>query len=135
VEQATKYHSTDLLFGGDVGHGVVDVSPDAGPPEKILEHLKTLAEMARIRRDGSLGKNVSDWLAERGISASAESELIENNKTERQKRTWDDGIGKRFFSSHLKPNESTGPDKCVRIYYEFDEPTGKVIVGWIGRHP
>lgn len=91
--------------------------------------------MTRIRRTGPLGKNVFEWLSDRGIAASNESDLVENNKVERQKRTWGDGIGRRFFTAHLKPNENTGPDKCVRVYYEFDESMGKIIVGWIGRHP
>lgn len=53
-----------------------------------------------------------------------------------QRRTWDDGSGqRRQFEKHLKPNESTSPGRCVRIYYDYDETLKKTIVAWIGRHP
>jgi hypothetical protein len=76
-----------------------------------------------------------EWFAGNGISASYESETVVNNKAERQRRTWNDGKGKRMFSAHLKPNDGTSPDRCIRIYFEYDEDEGKVIIGWVGRHP
>jgi hypothetical protein len=136
VSRAQSEFPDDLLIGEDVEDGVRELVPEAGPPDKIYDHLKTLAEMARVRRAGALGKNLFDWLADRGVSGSYESEMIANSKAETQKRTWrDGGGGRRTFNAHLKPNENTGPDKCVRIYFEFDDREKKVVVGWIGRHP
>jgi hypothetical protein len=135
VDRARDAFPQDLVFGVDVERGVAGVASDAGPPEKIFEHLKTLAEMARIRRKGPLGRNMLEWLYANGIAASNESSMVETNRAERQNRTWNDGQGARFFTSHLKPNEKTGPDRCVRIYFEYEESQGKVIVGWVGRHP
>jgi len=36
---------------------------------------------------------------------------------------------------HLKPNDALSPDRCVRIYFDWDDATRQVIVGWVGRHP
>ena len=29
----------------------------------------------------------------------------------------------------------THPDRCVRIYFDYDESTQRCVVGWVGRHP
>jgi hypothetical protein len=51
-------------------------------------------------------------------------------------RTWDDGTGRRRqFELHLKPAEGTSPDRCVRIYFEYDDASGRSIIAWVGRHP
>jgi hypothetical protein len=135
VNRARAEFADTLLFGEDVKQSVRDVAADAGPPDKVFDHLRTLAEMAKIRQSGSLGKNMVEWFANNGISASYESEAVENNKAERQRRTWNDGNGRRMFSAHLKPNDGTSPDRCIRIYFEFDEDIQKALVGWVGRHP
>ncbi len=136
VDAAMHRFSADLVFGGDVNRGIEGLAEDAGPPDKVFEHLKALAELARLRRKGPLGRSIIEWLANRAIAASSESTILEGTKSERQKRTWDDGNdNKRFFTLHLKPNENTGPDLCVRIYFDYDEERQKIIVGWVGRHP
>jgi hypothetical protein len=135
VERARDEFDSELLFGEDVDDGVRGLVTDAGPPDKVFDHLKTLAEMTRIRRLGSLGKNMLEWLADRGISASNESEMVTGSKAEMQRRTWRDGEARRAFTTHLKPNEKTGPDRCVRIYFDYDEESKKTVVGWVGRHP
>lgn len=136
VLRAMEAYPNDLVFGGDVSEGVKTVAANAGPPDKIFEYLKTLAEMAQQRRSDGLGKDMIAWLKEHGLKASAESQTVFNNATEMQKRTWDDGRGARQrFEKHLKPKDSTSPDQCVRIYFDYDEATEKVVVGWVGRHP
>lgn len=56
--------------------------------------------------------------------------------TFRAARPWDDGNGQRkVFDWHLKPSDATAPDRCVRIYFEYDENRRKTVVGWVGRHP
>lgn len=76
-----------------------------------------------------------DWLDARGVTASIESETIKGSASERRHRTWDAGTERRFFDLHLKPNEATHPDRCVRIYFDYDESMQCVVVGWVGRHP
>ena len=50
--------------------------------------------------------------------------------------TWYDGTGaERPFNSHLKPSEAIHPDRCVRVYFDYDEKRAKTIVAWVGKHP
>jgi hypothetical protein len=135
VARARQDYADALLFGDDVDTGVRGLAEDAGPPDKVLLYLSTLADLARTRRSGSLGTSVIAWLNQRNISASAESETVTNSATERQRRTWHDGTTRRPFVLHLKPAEATTPDRCVRIYYDWDEQRQQYIVGWVGRHP
>ena len=136
VRRATKEFPHDLVFGRDVFEGIKTVGANAGPPDKIFDYLKTLAEMAQRRRSNGLGKDLIIWLRERGLKVSAESQTVLGNASEMQRRTWDDGSGaRRRFEKHLKPKDGTSPDQCVRIYFDYDEAIGKAVVGWVGRHP
>jgi hypothetical protein len=136
VHQASHSFADELVFGGEVASGVAGLAPDSGPPDKVLDYLKVLAELARARRQGPLGVQTVKWLQAKGISCSGESETVKNSKEERSRRTWNDGLGgARFYEMHLKPSEATSPDRCIRIYCEWDADHRKVTVGWIGRKP
>jgi hypothetical protein len=130
-----KFDST-LIFGGAVDEGILTVAPDAGPPEKILSYLGALSDLTAEKRKGPLGTTAIKWLESRGIIASGESETVLNSPAEQKVRSWDDGAGaRRAFNFHLKPSEATSPDRCVRVYFEYDEKRSKIIVGWVGKHP
>jgi hypothetical protein len=135
VGQAREQFAEFLVFGDEVDDGVFGLAPDAGPPEKILTYLSRLSDLAAEMKNGSIGTSAIDWLRQRGVDASQESETIKNTATEMTKRTWHDGAEKRAFHYHLKPSEATSPDKCVRIYYEYEPELQKIIIGWVGRHP
>jgi hypothetical protein len=45
---------------------------------------------------------------------------------------WPSSLG---LVNPLKPSDGTAPDKCVRIYFDWDEGRSKFVIGWIGRHP
>ena len=125
-----------LIFGKSVSDGIKTVDIDAGPPDKILRYLSGLAELTRIMQKGALGNTMIKWLGDRGIDASGESMTKSKSPKDQKNRTWDDGCGhSRFFNFHLKVTEATAPNRCVRIYYEYDEDRQKTLVGWVGRHP
>ena len=125
-----------LIFGASVNEGIGTVAPDAGPPDKVLSYLRALSDLTEARRKGALGTTAVKWLGSRGVIASGESETILNSTKEQQARTWEDGAGtKRPFNTHLKPSEATSPDRCVRVYFDYDEERNKIIVGWVGKHP
>ncbi len=134
VERAKIGFSHFLTFGDDVSSGIHSLAVDAGPPDKIFGYLQALVELVQARRDGELGCAMVPWLIRRGISASGESETIRNNKNEMNKREWHDGRQQKQFDLHLKPSEATSPDKCVRIYFDWDDASAKILVGWVGRH-
>jgi hypothetical protein len=126
----------ELVFGVDVNDGIKSLAVEAGPPDKILAYLGVLAEMTVALRKGPLGTSTLLWLSDRGVSVSGESLTIRNSPAEMKARTWDDGTGqRRQFEMHLKPAEGTSPDRCVRIYFDYDDVSRKTIVGWVGRHP
>ncbi|HEY6168512.1 MAG TPA: hypothetical protein VI454_10770 [Verrucomicrobiae bacterium] len=135
VERAKRDYAQQLTFGDDVADGVQSLARNAGPPDKILEYLRVLAIMVDQRRGEGLGENPIQWLQKNGVSASTESEMIQNNRDEMKKRTWHDGRNQRKFLTHLKPSEAAHPDRCVRIYFDWDDASAKIVVGWVGRHP
>jgi hypothetical protein len=124
-----------LVFGDDCERGISDLNENAGPPAKILAWLQKLAEASRHKKNGTLGKSVIQWLRDQGLKVSGEGEKDANNPLERKKRTWHDGISDRYFDAHLKPAEGTSPDRCVRIYFDWNAEKQRYSVGWIGRHP
>lgn len=127
---------TTLIFGAAVNEGIETVAPDAGPPDKLLSYLSALSDLTEARRKGPLGTTAIKWLTARGFIASGESETVLNSPNEQKARTWDDGAGaKRPFNSHLKPSEATSPDRCVRVYFDYDEKLAKTVVAWVGKHP
>ncbi len=135
VARAAREADGVLLFGDDVRAGVAGLFPQAGPPEKVLQYLRALARMSEERRAGPLGTSMVAWFGRENINASQESETTVNSAAARARRTFHDGRGTRFFEWHLKPNEATSPDRCVRIYFDWSEDTRQVVVGWVGRHP
>jgi len=126
---------TRVHFGGDVDWGVTTLSADAGPPDRILDYLEALQDMADEHAKGPLGVTQVQWLRNRGVHGSGESETILNSDKEMKKRTWAGPNGPQRFEKHLKPSDNISPDKCVRIYYEFEPKHNRVVVGWVGRHP
>jgi hypothetical protein len=124
-----------VVFGRDVDRGVEGLSPDAGPPQKVLDYLQTLGDLVDERRKGPLGNSLMGWLQELGVTCSGESMTDRNNAETMKRRRWHDGTSTRQFELHLKPNDALSPDRCVRVYFDWDDATRQVVVGWIGRHP
>ena len=135
VEKAKKKYGSLLVFGDDVEAGVIFLADDAGPPDKILDYLRGLAELATALRKGALGASKVKWLEDRGFHVSGESDTIRNSKAEMKLRTWHDGQVRREFEFHMKPSDATSPDRCVRIYFDWDQDLRKVVIGWVGRKP
>lgn len=134
VQAAKSRFPDDLLFGSDVQEGVEGLAADAGPPDKVLLYLFALAELSAARRENELGIPMIKWLNDRNISCSGESQTTSKSKTERNRRTWDAGGFNHTFDMHLKPSEAVSPDRCVRIYFDYDQSKGLIVVGWVGRH-
>ncbi|MCK9521432.1 MAG: hypothetical protein M0R76_00100 [Proteobacteria bacterium] len=135
VEKAKQKHSSVLVFGNDVNGGVNTLADDAGPPDKILDYLRGLAELAIALRKSPLGASKVKWLEDRGFHVSGESDTIRSSKAEMKLRTWHDGQVRREFEFHMKPSDATSPDRCVRIYFDWDQDLRKVVIGWVGRKP
>lgn len=135
VQIAGRETNDVLYFGGDVSRGIEGLSPQAGPPEKVLHYLRTLARWGRAKKAGPIGTSMLEWFKRENISASQEYAIIRNSSEARAKRTFNDGQVDRFFEWHLKPADAVSPNKCVRIYFDWSDERNGVIVAWIGRHP
>jgi hypothetical protein len=135
VQTAAMESADTMFFGSDVRRGIQGLSPQAGPPEKVLHYLRTLAKMGRAKQAGSLGTSNFEWLKRENIKVSQESETIINSAEARVKRTFNAGQRDKVFEWHLKPSDAVSPDKCARIYFEWSDDLGKVVIGWVGRHP
>jgi hypothetical protein len=135
IDRARTFFAGLLVFGDDVADGVATLAPQAGPPEKIFDYLQALSELVQARRAGPLGRGMLQWLADRNIDGSPESETVIGNRADMARRVWHDGTSRRQFELHLKPKESTHPDQCVRIYFDRDEARQQIVIGWVGRHP
>jgi hypothetical protein len=133
--------SKNLLFGNDVARGVKERNKKAGPPDKVYYYLKTLNEIAKIKRN--IHPDFSLVLLARmyGCLCSGESKGMHESKKRMKQRIWHDGTGYSHFIDHLKPSEGerlygdTWDNFCIRIYFKWDEKNQKTIVGWIGDHP
>lgn len=135
VERAQDRYAEHLIFGDDVWKGIDTLAMDAGPPEKVLLYFDGLAKLVTERRKGPLGKTAIQWLKNQGLNCSCESERVRNGKATAQARTWHDGNKRRVFEDHLKPNDATSAERCVRIYFDNDENSDLIVIGWVGRHP
>ena len=97
-----KDECKNLVFGKDVESGISSLAIDAGPPMKILRYLRVLEALTVQLREGSLGIPVHQWLNDRGLVSSGESETVRDSATQMAKRTWDDGSGNvEEFHYHL----------------------------------
>jgi hypothetical protein len=135
VQAAREEFADTLIFGANVDDGVRTLAQDAGPPEKVLSYLSRLAEMVRVRRTTGLGTQMLQWFQARNVTGSGESQTARNSEIERRRRTWDAVGEQRVFETHLKPSDGVHPDRCVRIYFDYDEARKMAVVGWVGRHP
>ncbi len=119
-----------IVIGAETDGAIADLNPAAGPPDKLLRYLRTLAELADALASGEpLGRSVPIWLREHGVDCSGDSETA---KTRRQPRLVDDVPVDCEF--HAKPADGVSPDLCVRIYFGIAESPPKVRIAYIGRH-
>jgi hypothetical protein len=85
-------------------------------------------------RSNSNPGDVQSWLRSHGVNVSSEDSQAENGKGFRDARTWDDGVSSSYFTLHTRPNNNTGFNRCLRIYFKINED-GIVSIGWIGPKP
>ncbi len=127
-----------LVFGPDVEKGVKSLNFSAGPPDLIFRYLRVLNDAAVYlsRGDTQDGYQYQQIFLDNNVKMSGESGNL--SKKSRPARTWKDERGQpRLFTNHLKPNDHTPPDRCVRIYFDPINIDGgkKIFVAWVGRHP
>ena len=137
IKIAKSTLSGSLIIASESEKEWLELNPSAGPPEKILRYLQTLARMSDILSEegASLGMSIPIWLRKQNVECSVDSKTGKEAKAEKifRKRQIEGQIFDCEF--HAKPSDGTSPDMCVRIYFCITESKPKVRVGYIGRHP
>jgi polyhydroxyalkanoate synthesis regulator phasin len=136
VASAQRRHVGLLAFPDDLDNQLRTLNESAGPPEKILRYLDTLAALSNTleQNDGSLSRSILEALREQNIECSGESETTKGNRAARQARTWAIGGVSTYCEMHLKPSDGAHPDRCARIYFSTAPKAPRVGIGYIGRH-
>ncbi len=102
-------------------------------PTKLYKAIGAVAEASRRFGDGSLGTNLSQWFRDRGYGYSAREPAARSARTRARYRVrYQDRD--EYMEPHLKVDEATHPDQCLRIYWHTDEDDRIFVVGHIGRH-
>lgn len=126
--------SSRLVFGRGIEDQISGLKDFAGPPEKLLRYLKTLADLSSELSCGqSLNATIPVWLGGRGVVCSRESETRAKNKAGRRRRTFTIDGRDVYCEFHAKPNDGTAPDQCIRIFFA-PLTGGRVGIGYVGRH-
>ena len=132
VELARPTPAEAVVYAPSVWKGVGGLSPDAGPPCKLLANLRSLPALAADLRAGRVRGPLVGWFRKRKLSA-AEYNWNKPRRVDRERCVWHDGLDWRPFGLHLRVNEHTTPALCVRVHFRWCK-VRKVVVAWIGRH-
>lgn len=126
--------SDSLVFNRKVDDQIASLKGDAGPPEKLLRYLSTLADLSSELSSGtSLQASIPTWLRARGVESSRESDTHVKSKAARRRRTFTIGGRGVYCEFHAKPNDGAHPDQCIRIFFA-PMADGRIGIGYIGRH-
>ncbi|MEU3715157.1 hypothetical protein [Streptomyces californicus] len=102
-------------------------------PEKLHRALLDIAEAGRRWGDATLGKPFGEFFTDLGYGYSAKNPATRDRRHKRhyEVKYKDNPV---VMEPHLKVDESTGPDQCLRIYWYLDESDKVIVVGHVGRH-
>ncbi len=102
-------------------------------PEKLHKALLDVADAGRKWSDGTLGKPFGEFFADLGYGYSAKNPAARDRRHKRhyEVKYKDNPV---VMEPHLKVDESTGPDQCLRIYWYLDESDKVIVIGHVGRH-
>ena len=93
-------------------------------PEAVYMAFQTLNDCAKVLVKGSLGKSVTQWLAERGVEY-AHGEHEKTDQKYRRERTFRDV----YMPAHVKIGGNE-----LRIHLIWEESEDKWLIGHVGKH-
>ena len=134
VATARRKWGDKVVIGHETNVDIADINASAGPPDKILRYLQTLAELSDALAAGPLGHSVPIWLRERSVDCSVDSDTAKGSKEGKRFRTRMINGESVECEFHAKPSEGVSPDMCVRIYFATSAAAPFVRIGYIGRH-
>ncbi|HEY3546287.1 MAG TPA: hypothetical protein VGK17_09360 [Propionicimonas sp.] len=102
-------------------------------PRRFVEALTAVSDASEAWNDGTLGQGFGRFFADRGYEFSKNNPAATARKTRSAYRRRYDG-NVVVMEPHLKVDQATSPDQCLRIYWYVDEDSRKLVIGHIGRH-
>jgi hypothetical protein len=102
-------------------------------PGKLYRALLDVADAGRRWSANSLGKPFGEYFRELGYGYSAVNPAAHSRQTRRHYEVKYKN-GTVLLEAHLKVDEGTSPDQCLRIYWYVDENELALVVGHVGRH-
>jgi hypothetical protein len=104
--------------------------------DRPLAALQLLSRLATDYRDALLsGDGDRAGIAIFGDKfAATESETVRRNENALRLRTFENGGRRWEMLRHLKIGTKPSDAKTLRIHFDWDAPSGRVVVGHCGRH-
>ncbi|MFD8177978.1 hypothetical protein [Streptomyces sp. NPDC059709] len=102
-------------------------------PSKLYRALLDVATAGRGWADDTLGKPFGEFFKERGYRYSARHPAAHNRRHRNHYEVRYNGQTV-LMEAHLKVDEATSPDQCLRIYWYVDKTDKVLVVGHVGRH-
>jgi hypothetical protein len=102
-------------------------------PEKALRALRAVAEASEARSGGSLGQSLSEFFRSRGFEYEGSNSVAKDRRYRSSYTITYDG-SRQVMEPHLKVDEHTSPDQCLRIHWWDDPDSHVLVVGHVGRH-
>lgn len=102
-------------------------------PRRLYEALTTMSDAAEAWQNGSLGAGFGSYFSERGYEYSQNNPSANARRTRAHyQRRYEGAVV--TMEAHLKVDQSTSPDQCLRVYWYRDDANARLVVGHVGRH-
>jgi hypothetical protein len=102
-------------------------------PSKLYRALLDVATAGRGWADDTLGKPFGEFFLERGYRYSARHPAAHDRRHRSHYEVRYNGRTV-LMEAHLKVDEATTADQCLRIYWYVDKTDKVLVVGHVGRH-
>lgn len=102
-------------------------------PKRLYEALSAVSEAASRWREGDLTTGFGQFFASRGYEYSQRNPAANARRTKSSYRRRYDGETV-VMEPHLKVDQATSPDQCLRIYWYVDDKVKRLVIGHVGRH-
>lgn len=102
-------------------------------PRRFYEALTAVADAAIAWNDGTLGQGFGSYFASRGYEFTQKNPSARARNTKSAYRRKYEGTVVTM-EPHLKVDQATSPDQCMRVYWYVDAAEHRLVVGHVGRH-